>query len=114
RLFVYVWSMSLLPLIERELRCSARHRFAWDLRLIGAGLLLVAFLLFSLSAENGVSGGAKLFSYLHMTLFGAIWIIVPFLTADCLSRERRERTLGLLFLTEIKAGPIVAAKLFAH
>jgi len=106
--------MTLWPLIERELRCSARHRFAWDLRIIGAGLLLLAFLYFNLTAQTGSSSGGRLFSYLHLTLFILIWVLVPFLTADCLSRERREQTLGLLFLSEIKAGPIVAAKTFTH
>jgi len=36
------------------------------------------------------------------------------MTADCISRERREGTLPLLFLTPLKAKDIVMAKGFAH
>jgi ABC-type transport system involved in multi-copper enzyme maturation permease subunit len=36
------------------------------------------------------------------------------LTADCLSRERREGTLGLLFLTPLKGTDIVVAKVLAQ
>jgi ABC-type transport system involved in multi-copper enzyme maturation permease subunit len=39
---------------------------------------------------------------------------VPFLTADCISRERREGTLPLLFLTPLSARDIVYAKGFAQ
>jgi ABC-type transport system involved in multi-copper enzyme maturation permease subunit len=59
-------------------------------------------------------GGGRVFGYLHFTLFCAIWILVPLLTADCLSRERREGTLPLLFLTPLKPRGIVLAKTLAH
>ena len=45
---------------------------------------------------------------------GAIWVLVPMLTADCISRERREGTLGLLFLTPLKGTDVVVAKGLAH
>ena len=44
----------------------------------------------------------------------AIWVLVPLLVADCLSRERREGTLGLLFLTPLTANDIVIAKGLSH
>src|SRR2546427_9287536 len=34
-------------------------------------------------------------------------------TADCLSQEKRERTLGLLFLTDLKGHDVVLGKLAA-
>ena len=43
-----------------------------------------------------------------------IWLGVPLTVADCLSRERREGTVGLLFLTPLKARDIVLAKGLAH
>src|SRR2546425_8760588 len=55
-----------------------------------------------------------LFGYMHATLFFAIWILVPLSAADCISRERREGTLGLLFLTPLKSADIVIAKGLAH
>jgi len=106
--------MTVWPMVERELRTSARQRFTFHLRLIGATSLLIAAAVFGF--ENGFvqSLGGKLFGALHLTLFAAIWIFVPFLTADCISRERREGTLGLLMLTRLNAGDVVLAKSFAH
>ena len=36
-----------------------------------------------------------------------------FLTADCLSEERREGTIGLLFLTDLKGYDVILGKLAA-
>jgi len=47
-------------------------------------------------------------------LLWAIWILVPLSTADCVSREMREGTLGLLLLTHLTARDIVFAKGLAH
>jgi ABC-type transport system involved in multi-copper enzyme maturation permease subunit len=55
-----------------------------------------------------------LFSYLHLTLLCTIWILVPLSASDCLSRERREGTLGLLFLTPLRPSDIVIAKGLTH
>jgi ABC-type transport system involved in multi-copper enzyme maturation permease subunit len=103
-----------LPVIERELRASARHSFTYYLRTLGAGALLLASLFFGL--ENGFESsiGGILFGYLHFTMFYAIWILVPLLAADCISRERREGTLGLLFMTGLGGPDIVIAKSVAH
>ena len=67
-------------------------------------------LLFGLHLGFAPAFGRELFTALHSTLFGAIWVLVPMLTADCISRERREGTLGLLFLTPLKGPDIVVAK----
>jgi ABC-type transport system involved in multi-copper enzyme maturation permease subunit len=104
----------VLPVIDRELRASARHPFTYYLRTLGAGALLVAIFFFGL--DNGFESnfGGKLFGYLHFTMFYAIWILVPLLAADCISRERREGTLGLLFMTGLRGPDIVVAKSIAH
>jgi ABC-type transport system involved in multi-copper enzyme maturation permease subunit len=104
----------VLPVIDRELRASARHPFTYYLRTLGAGALLLAIFFFGL--ENGFESniGGKLFGYLHFTMFYAIWILVPLLAADCISRERREGTLGLLFMTGLRGADIVVAKSIAH
>jgi ABC-type transport system involved in multi-copper enzyme maturation permease subunit len=102
--------VQFLPVINRELRASARHAFTYYLRTLGAGALLLASLFFGL--ENGFESnfGGKLFGYLHFTMFYAIWLLVPLLAADCISRERREGTLGLLFMTGLGGSDIVVAK----
>jgi ABC-type transport system involved in multi-copper enzyme maturation permease subunit len=105
--------MTLLPVISRELRAAARHGFTYYLRTIGAGTALLVCVLYGMG-HVGQNQGAGLFASLHLTLFFAIGIFVPILTADCISRERREGTLGLLFLTGLSASTIVVAKGFAN
>jgi ABC-type transport system involved in multi-copper enzyme maturation permease subunit len=107
--------MIVFPVIARELRASARQPFPYYLRLLGVGAVLFACLLFLLERYMfGPNVGGQLFGRLHFTLFWAVWVLVPVLAADCLSRERREGTLGLLFLTALKANDIVLAKVLAH
>src|SRR5437667_3567290 len=106
--------MPVMPVINREMRASARHSFTYYLRTLGAAALLLTSLFFGLNHGFEPNLGGRLFAALHLTLFIAIWILVPLLTADCLSRERREGTLGLLFLTRLQASDIVVAKGLAH
>lgn len=106
--------MIVLPVISRELRASSRHAFTYHLRTLGVGLVLFASVFFGLDYGFAPTKGGLLFESLHFTLFCSIWILVPLLTADCISRERREGTLGLLFLTALKSRDIVVAKSFAH
>jgi ABC-type transport system involved in multi-copper enzyme maturation permease subunit len=104
----------VLPVIDRELRASARQPFTYYLRTLGAGALLAASLYFALGNGFESNFGGKLFGYLHSTMFYAIWILVPLLAADCISRERREGTLGLLYMTGLRGEDIVVAKSVAH
>jgi ABC-type transport system involved in multi-copper enzyme maturation permease subunit len=106
--------MTVLPVIARELRVSARQPFTYYLRMLGVTALLVASALFGMQQGFAPGFGRQLFAALHGALFGAIWLLVPMLTADCISRERREGTLGLLFLTPLKGTEVVVAKGLAH
>jgi len=54
--------------------------------------------------------GRDMFLWMHVALMGSIWFIVPFVGADCISRERRLGTLGLLFLTPLRIHDVVLAK----
>lgn len=51
---------------------------------------------------------------MSLSMFCGLWIIAPMLSADCISREKREGTLGLLFLTPLKAFDVVVAKIMAQ
>ena len=106
--------MTVLPVIERELRAAARLRFTYLLRVLGVVALLAALALPEAQGNLGVGGGGRLFGYFHCVLFAAIWFLVPLLAADALSRERREGTLPLLFLTLLKPPGIVYAKGMVH
>ncbi len=109
--------MRVLPVFARELRTESRQWFTYWLRVLGAlaGLLTFAFTysVTSLVLTPQQQGGV-LFSNVHTAVFVAIWLLVPLLTADCLSRERREGTLGLLFLTPLTPTGVVLGKLSVH
>ncbi len=126
--------MSVLPVIVRELRAQARQPLTYWLRVIGgislAGALALALLALSRIDHSvgrgpwfGRTGagaspfqtfGVALFGDLNGFIFGAIWLFVPLAVADAVSRERREGTLVLLYLTELRAWGIVVGKAFVH
>jgi ABC-type Na+ efflux pump permease subunit len=58
--------------------------------------------------------GVALFNVLQLSLLLAMWIIVPMMTADCISREKREGTLGLLFLTPLTILDVMMGKAASH
>jgi ABC-type transport system involved in cytochrome c biogenesis permease component len=108
------------PVLQRELRAAARQWPNYWLRVLAGGLALLggaAVLLFwhlerpsfGVAAGAGMMGGT-LFLGLHAVLLAVLGLVCPVLTADCLSRERREGTLGLLFLTPLTPGDIVLGK----
>jgi ABC-type transport system involved in cytochrome c biogenesis permease component len=107
--------MNCWPVIVRELRTEARRPFNFWLRVLGAGAITMVFGLSMLNqSESPANLGARLFGNLNATLFTAFWVLVPFLTADCISQEKRDGTLGLLFLTRLTAGGIVVGKSLIH
>jgi ABC-type transport system involved in multi-copper enzyme maturation permease subunit len=127
--------MSVLPVIGRELRAQARQPLTYWLRIIG-GISLACALGFALWKLNTIRNwaaarpwfapggiglgnpyrafGAALFGELNLFMFGAIWLFVPLAAADAVSRERREGTLVLLYLTELRSLGIVLGKAFVH
>ena len=106
--------MNVGPIMKRELRAQARQPFTYWLRASAVAVMLAAAVVFGFNSDFKPGQGAELLTYLHGCLFAGIWILVPTMTADCLSRERREGTLSLLFLTNLKPFDIVLAKATAH
>ena len=103
-----MWSI-----IQRELREQARLASNYWLRLLGAMVLLVLFwLVWRSEIARSIPNGRGYFVGLNRLLFLTLWLVGPVLTADCLSREKREGTLGLLFLTPLSALAIVLGKSF--
>src|SRR4051812_33583222 len=99
------------PLILRELRAGSRGWANYWMRVVVAGVAATGIFLLLSEMEMGVpSAGPHVFQVMHQIIVGAIWVFVPLMTCDCLSSERRDGTLGLLFLTNLRAREIVAAK----
>jgi hypothetical protein len=103
-----------LPLVHRELLVAARTPSAYRVRI---GFTAVAIVLGGLwlvfGGQFGAGekiGGALFVLFAAMSYLGAM-LAGPFLTAEAISAERREGTLGLLFLTRIGASQIVLGKL---
>jgi ABC-type transport system involved in multi-copper enzyme maturation permease subunit len=110
--------MTFLPVIERELRTISRRRLTYYLRLMAAGLVLIIATAVMIIAEYepgpiGMPMGLVLFNILKWLCFIVVATAGIFLTADCLSEEKREGTLGLLFLTDLRGYDVVLGKLFA-
>ncbi len=109
--------MTFLPIIDRELRVAARKRSTFWLRVtsalvgmvIGGGLMMLS--------RTGAFGA----SAMGNALFGVLtWLALLvalaaglFFTSDCLSEEKREGTLGFLFLTDLRGYDVVGGKLLA-
>lgn len=109
--------MNLLPALRRELLGESRRATTYWLRVLGAGALVtVSAFYFLVVTANAFSrpDGAELFTLLHAIIYTLLWIMVPLMTCDCISRERREGTLGLLFLTSLKPAEIAIAKSVVH
>lgn len=104
--------MTFLPVVERELRTAARQRAAHRMRLAAALLALVIWFIFSISGNITSTQRAQfIFGTIGTLSLGFAMLAGAFLTADCLSEERREGTLGLLFLTDLKGHDVVLGKL---
>ena len=109
--------MSFLFVATRELRVAARRKSTRYVR--GAatllGLVIGGFymLLFGLSGSGRSGLGGYMFTVLSWYALLTTLLAGVFLASDCLSEERREGTLGLLFLTDLKGYEIVLGKFLA-
>ena len=107
--------MTFLPVLERELRVAARKRMTiWNrfaIALLAIGLWVVI-----LEANRTLSTAqVSRQLFIAISIIGLIFALFSgiFLTSDSISSERREGTLGLLFLTDLEGYDVVLAKLGA-
>ncbi|MGC8988725.1 MAG: ABC transporter permease [Verrucomicrobiia bacterium] len=108
--------MTFLPVVERELRVAVRHRSAFWVRLVSAGgavLCAFAFLILWPPFGSALQSGRELFVPLAWLAFCLCVVAGPILTCDTISAEKREGTLGLLFLTDLHGMDVVLGKLVA-
>jgi len=108
--------MTFLPIVVRELRVASRKRGTYWVRSGAALAVIIAgtwlFLIMESAPQHMVA----------LTLFGVLTgtaVLYALLsgvrsTADCLSGEKREGTLGLLFLTDLRGYDVVLGKMVAN
>jgi len=107
--------VKFLPIVARELRMAARRRSTYFLRTGAAfGLIILGtwmFLMLHREAPRQVA--SVMFGLLAgcASMFCLLSGVQS--TSDCISREKREGTLGLLFLTDLKGYDVVLGKLVA-
>jgi ABC-type transport system involved in multi-copper enzyme maturation permease subunit len=107
--------MTFLPIVTRELRLASRRRTTYWLRSAAALSMIVigAWLFLILRGESPKQLAMALFCVLTGGAVVFALISGPRSTADCISEEKREGTLGLLFLTDLRGYDIVLGKLVA-
>ncbi len=111
--------MTFLPIVERELRVAARKPFTYWVRFSAAALALLIFggmqTIFMLEPPSGgPSVGWIQFQFMKWFCFVFASLAGLFLTSDTLSEEKRDGTLGLLFLTDLRGYDVVFGKLISH
>ncbi len=111
--------MVFLPIVERELRLAGRKRSTFWVRVAAALVALVIGIGFLISSEvsgfaaGTASHGKGLFAVLTWLSLAVALSAGLFLTSDCLSEEKREGTIGFLFLTDLRGYDVVLGKLLA-
>src|SRR5256885_13637003 len=108
--------MTLLPIVDRELRVASRRRGTYSSRVIVALITAVLAIWMMLTLPQFVSttvAGAYLYRSLSWAAVVAALISGTAATADCISSEKRQGTLGLLFLTDLRGYDVVLGKLAA-
>lgn len=107
--------MTFPPIVGRELRVAARRPSSYWIRAslaLGATVIGIFLYLANLDAAPQLLG-QHIFSGLAVLAMLFCLYAGRNLTADCLSQEKREGTLGLLFLTDLKGYDVVLGKLAA-
>jgi ABC-type transport system involved in cytochrome c biogenesis permease component len=107
--------VTFLPIVGRELLEASRRRGTYWIRLASAaaGLIIGGWVMLVMQREAPAELGLVLFIAISIAACLYCLFIGVFRTADCLSEEKREGTLGLLFLTDLKGYDIVFGKLAA-
>jgi len=107
--------MTILPIAEREVRIAARHQRTHQIRVLMAVAVLL-FAAFALSPQftgRAAFTGAELFTVLTWITYAFCVVTGAALTIDAVSEEKREGTLGLLFLSNLRGYDVVLGKFAA-
>src|SRR5688572_22846626 len=108
-----ITNMPLWPVAAREARAAARapRTYAWRAAVTAIGIAIIPMSLTTSAAGaspgRAIFGGVAMLAFLYC-IFGGV-----LRTADAIAEEKRENTLGLLFLTDLKAADVISGKLLA-
>lgn len=102
----------MAPIIQRELKIIARRPRTFRIRLL---VTVIAFLWCVILVLSGPAnrGGSYVFNMLTTIAFLACLIQSVRRAASCISDEKKEGTLGLLFLTDMRGRDIIFGKLIS-
>lgn len=107
--------MNVQPLIIRELRAESRRANTYWVRALAPAAITALFAWATVTYRGHPNSlGPHLFNSLSTAFITAILVIVSALTSDSISREKREGTLGLLFLTPLSDNELVIGKALIH
>lgn len=107
--------MMLFPVVARELRVASRRASSYWGRALAALVAIGVFAWIFLAGRggNGTQLGQVLFAVISTLAYVFAALAGVMFSADSISRERREGTLGLLFLTDLRGADVALGKLTA-
>src|SRR5690242_991025 len=105
--------MPFWPVAEREARAAARapRTYAWRAAVTAIGIAVIPISLWI--SHAAASQGKTVFDFIAVTAFIYALFGGVLRTADSIAEEKRENTLGLLFLTDLKVADVLFGKLLA-
>ncbi|MEO6036468.1 MAG: ABC transporter permease subunit, partial [Verrucomicrobiota bacterium] len=108
--------MRFLSVAERELQSASRRVGTYRTRWLAAAgfLLLLLWMAWVYDLFQNRNAGPEVFRAASLVIFFYCLFVGAAGTADCLSREKRDGTLGLLFLTNLNSAEIVLGKLCSN
>ncbi len=108
--------MALMPVVTREMTVLARRQSTYWVRSVAAVvavLIMLWLMLISASRVSVADLGSSIFMILSGFCFAFALLVGMQATSDSVSEEKREGTLGLLFLTDLRALHIIFGKMAA-
>jgi len=108
--------MKFFPVVERELRTASRRTGTYWIRFGAAGVAIgVTAWILLLTHESSRTEELSRAIFASLSVLAFIYCLFAGVrnTADCISEEKREGTLGLLFLTDLKPFEVLFGKLAA-
>jgi ABC-type transport system involved in multi-copper enzyme maturation permease subunit len=108
--------MTFLPIVTRELRVASRRRATYWMRTIAAMAVVLAGSWLFLMMQDQPQAMIAMTLFCILTGSAVLYALFSGVraTADCLSEEKRDGTLGLLFLTDLRGYDVVFGKLVAN